>query len=244
MVARLGRADQLERGHVAGPDDVVHLVVALVEHAGGVEPPHDVHAPVHPGHPDVAADRQGDGPPGPVDLVGQLDTGRRRADHQHPALLELVGIAVVGRGDASDARGDGARRVPGRRAGCTARWRAPPFGPPLPVGGADRNPSSARPDRGDLGVRLHRRVDRVGVGGDVVDHLGHRHVAVGIVALVAVAGQAAQPVGREQAQRIPALRPPGVGDLAALEHDVIDRALGSGTGSWPVRSGRRRRRRQ
>ena len=56
--------------------------------------------------------------------------------------------------------------------------------------------------------------------------LGHRHVAVGIRAVVAIAGQPALPVRREQPQRVPALAAPGVRDLAALEHDVIDRALG------------------
>ena len=61
---------------------------------------------------------------------------------------------------------------------------------------------------------------------DEVDHLGHRHVAVGIRAVVAIAGQSALPVGRQQPQRVPALAPPGVRHLAALEHDVIDRALG------------------
>ena len=58
-----------------------------------------------------------------------------------------------------------------------------------------------------------------------VDHLGHRHEAVGIGAFVAIAGQPALPVRRQQPQRIPALAAPGVGHLAALEHDVIDRAL-------------------
>src|SRR5262249_51939823 len=48
--------------------------------------------------------------------------------------------------------------------------------------------------------------------------------AVRIVALVGEAGQPALPVGREQAERIPALGTPGIGDLAALDHHVIDRA--------------------
>jgi len=41
-----------------------------------------------------------------------------------------------------------------------------------------------------------------------------------------VAGQAALPVGGEEPQRVPALAPPRIGDLAAFEDDVIDRALG------------------
>src|SRR5262249_23945935 len=50
--------------------------------------------------------------------------------------------------------------------------------------------------------------------------------AVGIGAVVAVTGQPALPVRRQQPQRVPALAPPGIRDLAALEDDVIDRALG------------------
>ena len=56
--------------------------------------------------------------------------------------------------------------------------------------------------------------------------LGHRHEAVGIRAFVAIAGQPALPVRRQQPQRVPAFAAPGVGHLAALEHHVIDRALG------------------
>src|SRR5262249_58448744 len=33
-------------------------------------------------------------------------------------------------------------------------------------------------------------------------------------------------VGRQQPERVPTLRPPRVRDLAALEHDVVDRAVG------------------
>src|SRR5262249_52018356 len=46
------------------------------------------------------------------------------------------------------------------------------------------------------------------------------------VAGVAEARQPALPVWREQPQRIPALGAPRVGDLAALEDQMIDRALG------------------
>ena len=80
--------------------------------------------------------------------------------------------------------------------------------------------------RRDGGVRAHRRARHAGEARDELDHLAHRHVAVGIGAVVAIAGQAALPVGRQQPQRVPALAPPGVRHLAALEHHVIDRPLG------------------
>ena len=68
--------------------------------------------------------------------------------------------------------------------------------------------------------------ETAGEARDELDHLAHRHVAVGIGAVVAKARQAALPVGREQPQRVPALAPPGVRHLAALEHDVVDRPVG------------------
>ena len=88
--------------------DVVDLVVALVEHAGGVEPPHDVHAPVGARRSNVAADRKGDRPARAMDLVGELDAGRGRADHQHPAVLEFVGVAVLRRRHRPDLARDSA----------------------------------------------------------------------------------------------------------------------------------------
>ena len=81
-------------------------------------------------------------------------------------------------------------------------------------------------DRCHRGLRAHRRLGHRGETRHELDHLGHRHEAVGIDALVAIAGQSALPVGRQQPQRVPAFAAPGVGHLAALEHHVIDRALG------------------
>ena len=100
---------------MAGPDDVVDLVVALVQHAGRVQPPHDVPAAVHAWQPDVTADGEGDRAARPLDLVGQLDAGRGRADDQHPAVVELAGIAVLRA--VIDLTGAGPRpRRQGRRA--------------------------------------------------------------------------------------------------------------------------------
>ena len=84
------------------------------------------------------------------------------------------------------------------------------------VGPPHRRDVHAGPDRSarDLGEAL-----------DELDHFAHRHVAVGVRAFVAKARQAALPVGREQPQRVPALAPPGVRHLAALEHDVVDRPV-------------------
>ena len=59
-----------------------------------------------------------------------------------------------------------------------------------------------------VGAGLDRRRDRPRIARDEIDGLRHRPETVGIVALVAEAGQPALPVGREQPERIPALRPP------------------------------------
>ena len=48
---------------------------------------------------------------------------------------------------------------------------------------------------------------------------------MGIRTPVRTTRQAAQPVGRQKPQRIPALVPPGVRNLPPLEDHVIDRAL-------------------
>ena len=57
----LRRADQLGRRDVAGSNEVVDVIVALLEDAGGVHPPEDVASPVGPREPHVLPDRDGDG---------------------------------------------------------------------------------------------------------------------------------------------------------------------------------------
>ena len=61
---------------------------------------------------------------------------------------------------------------------------------------------------------------------EIINDFAGGHESVRIRALVVKARQAALKVGREQAQRIPPLAPPRIGDVAALEHDVIDRPVG------------------
>jgi len=45
---------------------------------------------------------------------------------------------------------------------------------------------------------------------------------VGLMAFVAEPRKAALPVGSEQGERIPPFASPRIGDVAALEHDVVD----------------------
>ena len=88
-------ADDLQRREPAHPDDVVDLVVALVHHAGVVHPALDVQSSVGPRRAHVRTDSQRHGAARSVDLVGELDARRRRSDHQHATIGELVGFAVL-----------------------------------------------------------------------------------------------------------------------------------------------------
>ena len=238
----LGRAHQLRRRQPARARQIVDLVVALVPHARAVHPPQHVAAAIGARQPHVLADRQRDGPPGLVDLRGELQAGGRWADDEHAAFGQLAGVAVVERRELRDRR-------PAPRRARTARWarlQAPLAMTTQRQREARRgwwrrdSPSSVARDG------RHRRVVRTGAcetrgeARDELDHLAGGHVAVGIGAVVVMPGQAALPVGREQAQRVPALAPPRVGDLAALEHDVIDRSVGEEAAERRGRHGRPR----
>src|ERR1700728_2765797 len=62
--------------------------------------------------------------------------------------------------------------------------------------------------------------------GDEAHNLRQSHKAVRIGTRVSIARQPTQTVGREQPQRVPPLLAPGIRHFSALEHDVVDRALG------------------
>ena len=101
--------------------DVVDLVVAVVEHAGGVHPPLDVPAAIDARHPHMLADRKRHRAARAVDLVGELDAGRRRADDEHAARLELIGVAILHRRQHRDRR----PAPPRQAAGTVAMLQAP-----------------------------------------------------------------------------------------------------------------------
>ena len=181
---------------------------------------------VHAGAAHVLPHRQRDGTARALDLVRDLHPARRRADDHHAALGEGVRIAVLLRRQRGDRRRDrlGAGRHVGHVEGSGRQHdgRALPFA----LVGGDAVAAVATTHRRHRRTGLDRGGDVLGVAGDEVDDLWHRHEPVGVVTLIGVAGEPALPVGREQAQRIPPLRPPRVGDLAALDHHVVDGALG------------------
>ena len=64
-----------------------------------------------------------------------------------------------------------------------------------------------------------------GVGLDVFDDLLFHHEAVRVRPGIGKAGELALPVGRHQAEGVPALGAPGLGDAMFFEDDVVDAAL-------------------
>ena len=65
---------------------------------------------------------------------------------------------------------------------------------------------------------------------EIVDRFVAREIAVGIVtaaglAAVVKARQAHGPVGVDEMEGVPTLRGPGVADLPAFEHDMVDARL-------------------
>ncbi len=220
--AVVGSADQLERGFVAGGDRVRRLVDGAVEAADALQPPVDVHAAVAARQSGVTADGEDDVPSGVGEFVGELHPGGRGADDQHAAGRQR-GRAAVGR--RSDL-GDGGVEVvgDGRDGGLVAPAGGDHdvAGPPGLARGDDVEAVVDAGEVDDGAVFSHGSGRGVGVALEVGGDLGGGHVAVGVGAGVGPAGQAAHPVRGQQAQGVPALAAPALGDSAALEHDVVD----------------------
>ena len=87
-------------------------------------------------------------------------------------------------------------------------------------------PAIGRPHRYHGCVGPHRRSNLLCVVRNQLRGLRCREVAVGVIAAVGISGQPCHPVGGKQPQRIPPLRAPRVGYLAAFKDDVIDGPVG------------------
>ena len=162
-------------------------------------------------------------------FVGDLGAARRCAHDEDAAGGELIGISILLRGERRD------------------QWRHP-IGKARNAGDVEcsrsKDERSARPvalirpyEISRLGAahRRHRRVgphrsrDCSGISLDELDDFGQRTVAIGIGAAIAEAGEAALPIGREQAQGTPTLGAPRMGNFSPLQHHMIDRAFGKAT---------------
>jgi hypothetical protein len=60
---------------------------------------------------------------GRPELVGELDTGRRGADHQHATVRQRARATVLARHHLVNVRPGRARAAAAPRAGRTSRWR-------------------------------------------------------------------------------------------------------------------------
>ena len=76
-----------------------------------------------------------------------------------------------------------------------------------------------------LDMLPHRRVEGPGETIDKADDLLFHHETVRRLPLIGVARQLALPIGRDQAETIPALLLPGVEYLLPLEHDMVQPGL-------------------
>ncbi len=169
--------------------------------------------------------RNRDGATRAQQFVGDLDTGRRRADDQHAAVVEIVRFPVAGGHDLADARrqaGCGARNV-GNVAvpGCHDRAACEPcasVGHDAVTGASLRQLHDAR-------VVLDGRPERRCVVFEVRRDFAGRHVSVGVGARVVEPWQTRLPVRRQKPQGVPPLAAPPFGDAAALEDDVVDAGL-------------------
>ena len=89
-VARSSRAGELHGRDAPRSHDVVHLVVALVQHARRFHPPVDVPVPVQTGTAHVLADGEDDVAAGATYLGSDLHAGGGCADHHDAAIRELT----------------------------------------------------------------------------------------------------------------------------------------------------------
>jgi hypothetical protein len=158
-------------------------------------------------------------------LGRELHTGRRRPHDEHASLCELVGVAVLEWRQLLNAR----RRRLGERwdrrliAGSASNHHRARLD--LALAGRDPVAVLHAPHRGHVRPGANRRAGVRSESPDELGDLGRCHVAVGIVAFIGDARQPALPVRGQQPQGVPALAPPGVRQLAALEHDMVDRPL-------------------
>ena len=224
-VVRVRRTDELRRGQTPRTGQIVDLVVRLIPHPRPIHPPQHIASAVPARQADVLPDCERHRSPRAVNLSGELHAGGRRTDDERTPVGQLGRIVIVEWGDLLDRRRH--RRLKRRNARQIARAAREHDAPAadIAVGRRDVIPVVRACHRRDVRIGANRRARHRGEPRDELDHLGHRHVAVRIRAVVAVAGQATLPVGREQPQRLPALAPPGVRYVPTLEQDVVDRAL-------------------
>ncbi|VXC20785.1 conserved hypothetical protein [Pseudoclavibacter sp. 8L] len=190
----------------------------LAEHA---EPPDEVAIPVGTRRAVVWADGEEDLPAGAAQLIGDLHAGGTRADHEDRAIGKLLRVAVRARVELLDAgrgRHDRGKNGPLEWPGgghdvaridlAFARLHVEAGNTLAPAHLGNLHSAA---DRGAEALRVllevvgHLILGREGVRRDALDLHGREPVVPG------------RPVGD---QRIPAARPPPLGDTLPLDHEV------------------------
>ena len=128
------------------------------------------------------------GSTGAMNLLGELHAGRGGADYQDTALAQLVRGVVVHRCQALD--GSRHRLVKSRNTRQIAGTAGQDQASAAKVAGTGGNviPVVSRPNGCDRCLRAYRRAARHGEARDELDHLGARHEAVGVGALITMTG--------------------------------------------------------
>ena len=164
-----------------------------------------------------------------MDLLGQLDSGGGRADNEHAAISELIGAAVVQWADLIHARRNLGRQARDGADVASAAGQHHASAPPRALVG--RHVVAVvvivgLRHSGHRGAGVDGRIDGGGIPLEEADELVPGHETVGIAGFVSETRESRLPVRSEQGERVPPLRPPGVGNVAAFEHDVVDGPVG------------------
>ena len=155
-----------------------------------------------------------------MQLLRELAAGLPAADHEHRPRREAGRLAVLLRVEPGDAVREDVRERRAVRPLVRAAAEHDPAGEKVarrrlePVA-----PAGRRREGANLDALVDGHVD--GVALEVGDDRLPRHVAVGVVAVIAATGQLDRPVRRHQAERRPAVAP-ALPDAAALQHHVLD----------------------
>ncbi len=216
---------ELERGLLARGLRIGDRLQRVVEHTHSIEPPENVVAAVGARQPDVPADGENDGPAVTAQFVGELHPRRGAADDEDTAIPQ-VSRAAIGRGRHLMEGGWNAIG-PRRHRGPVAIPRGNRDHRRHPEAPAGRDDEAARRSRDALDDRplFDGRRKRIGIAREEVDHLVDGHESVRIGSRIREVRQSRLPVWREQAERLPPLAAPALGDPAALEYDVADAAV-------------------
>jgi len=153
-------------------------------------------------------------------------------DYRNPADLPAGAVLVVGSGQSGcQITEELYLKQTGGERGRACR----PVGPLVGAGAEDYRPGhdlsgrglqeetavAPRPQRGYLDAFPHRRFEPCRVALEVRHDLIAGHKAVGVVAVVGMAGELEEPVRSDQTEAVPA-PPPALPDPAPLEHAVGD----------------------